>query len=231
MHERAEAKLASVRGEPSRQIQVAARSDASALRMYALGRVISRVILRLFFRLTITSRERIPASGPLVVVANHESLLDAFVVAAVLKDRYVTFLSAPWLYSVPVVGWVLRSIGALPAYTEGSDVSTPREAIRVLEKGGTVVVFPEGGISRNQLYGGAVFFAGKAGAPLVPLRITGTKKALPLGRWWPSLYTRIGVSVGEPIAGAQLCPPGTPTKVAVAQGRELLTELLQAVEQ
>jgi 1-acyl-sn-glycerol-3-phosphate acyltransferase len=170
--------------------------------------------------------EPIPSAGPLVVVANHESFLDGFVVGAVLGKRRATFLSAPWLFAVPVVGAFLRGIGSLPAYSQGSDVATLREAIRILQRGGTVVVFPQGGIARSQMYGGAIFLAVKGQASLVPMQIFGAKEALPLGRWWPSLFSPITVRVGSPIATEDLCPPGTPTGVAVAQGRNLLTRLL-----
>lgn len=187
---------------------------------------IDRVLLRVLFRMRVAFGERIPSTGPLVVVANHESFLDGLVVGAALKGRHATFLSAPWLFSVPVLGGFLRRIGALPAHNEGSDVATLRAAIRILEKNGTVVVFPQGGISRDQVFGGAIFLAIKGRAPLVPLHITGSKEALPLGRWWPSLFTRITVSVGVPIPASDLCPPGTPTGVAVAEGRRLLTDLV-----
>jgi 1-acyl-sn-glycerol-3-phosphate acyltransferase len=194
--------------------------------MLSLVLWINRVLLRVFFRMRIAFGERIPSTGPLVVVANHESFLDGLVVGAVLKGRRATFLSAPWLFSLPLVGGFLRRIGALPAHNEGNGVATVREAIRILEKNGTVVVFPQGGISREEVYGGAIFLAIKGRAPLVPVRIAGTKKALPLGRWWPSLFCQITVSVGMPIPAADLCAPGTPTGVAVAQGKRLLAELV-----
>ncbi len=193
--------------------------------VYSLARWMSLIGLRIFFRMRIAFGERIPPSGPLVVVANHESLLDAFVVAATLH-RQATFLSAPRLFSLPVVGSFLRRVGALPAYGQGDDVASLREAIRILQKGGVVVVFPQGGIARAPFFGGAVFLAIKGQAPLVPIRILGTKCALPPGRMWPSLFAPITVSVGPPIPPADLCGPGTRTGVAVAEGRRLLTELL-----
>lgn len=103
-----------------------------------------------------------------------------------------------------------------------------RESIRILQKDGTVALFPQGGIARGEIAGGAIFVAIKAPAPLVPMRITGASKALPLGRWWPSLFTRITVSVGTPIAAAELRSPGVSTSVAVDQGRDLLMRVLMA---
>jgi 1-acyl-sn-glycerol-3-phosphate acyltransferase len=193
--------------------------------MYSLVQHTSRITLRTFFQLKVAFDERIPSTGPMVVVANHESFLDAFVVGAAL-DRRATFLTAPYLFSRPVVGSFLRAMGAIPVYNHGDDVASLRGAIRLLQAGGTVVVFPAGGISSTQVFGGAIFLAIKAEAPLVPMRIMGTKKALPPGHKWPSLLSPITVSVGTPIPPSELCAPGVPTGVAIAQGRRLLTELL-----
>jgi 1-acyl-sn-glycerol-3-phosphate acyltransferase len=196
--------------------------------MYTLFRSISWVLLHVFFRMKVEGREHIPKQGPLVVVANHESFLDGFVVGTVLMKRQATFLAAPWLYSTPIVGSFVRSIGAIPAYGEGKEVAALRESIRILQKGGTVALFPQGGIARGEIAGGAIFVAIKAPAPLVPMRVTGAAKALPLGRWWPSLFTRITVSVGEPIAPSELRPPGVSTSAAVDQGRDLLMRALMS---
>jgi 1-acyl-sn-glycerol-3-phosphate acyltransferase len=198
------------------------------VQMYPFLLWLTSVLLRVFFRVTVEGRDNIPAQAPLVVVANHESFLDGLVVGTVLKKRRATFLAAPWLYSRPGVGGILRLIGAIPAYG-GNEVAALRESIRVLRKGGAVALFPQGGIARSEISGGAVYIAIKAPAPLVPIRITGTDKALPLGRWWPSLFTRITVSVGAPIAASELCPPGVSTSAAVEQGVELLARVLLPV--
>jgi 1-acyl-sn-glycerol-3-phosphate acyltransferase len=137
--------------------------------MYSLFRWISWVLLRVFFRMKVEGRENIPAQGPLVVVANHESFLDGFVVGSVLMKRQATFLAAPWLYSTPVVGAFVRAVGAIPAYGEGAEVAALRESIRTLQKGGTVALFPQGGIARGEIAGGAVFVAIKASR--VPARL------------------------------------------------------------
>jgi 1-acyl-sn-glycerol-3-phosphate acyltransferase len=193
---------------------------------YSVARWFSAVLLRVFFRLKVSGQDGIPAQGPLVVVANHESFLDGFVVGVVLKKRQAAFLAAPWLYSRPIVGGFLRRIGTIPAYGEGNEVAALRESTRILQREGTVALFPQGGIARSQVSGGAIFLAIKAQAPLVPMRIMGAGKALPLGRWWPSLFTRITASVGAPIPASELRPPGVPTSVAVAQGVDLLMQLL-----
>jgi 1-acyl-sn-glycerol-3-phosphate acyltransferase len=109
-------------------------------------------------------------------------------------------------------------------------VTALRESIRILQRGGTVVLFPQGGIARDGIAGGAVFMAVKGQATLLPMRVTGAAKALPLKRWWPSLFTKIEVSVQPPIAPSDLRPKGTSTSEAVARGAELLAEALGLVQ-
>jgi 1-acyl-sn-glycerol-3-phosphate acyltransferase len=196
--------------------------------MYSFFRLLSWILLRMLFRVRVTGRDNVPADGPLVVVANHESFLDPFIVGTSLMKRPAMFLAAPWLYKRPLVGWFVRGVGAIPAYGEGAEVSALRESIRRLQQGRTVALFPQGGIARDSIAGGAVFVAVKAPAPVLPMRITGAGKALPLKRWWPSLFTRITVDILPPIPAAELRATSASTSEAVAQGVERLTRLLMA---
>jgi 1-acyl-sn-glycerol-3-phosphate acyltransferase len=196
--------------------------------MYRFFRLMSWVLLHVLFRTKVTGKQHIPKEGPFVVVANHESFLDPFVVGTTLMKRQATFLAAPWLYSTPVAGWFVRAMGAIPAYGEGNEVASLRESIRILQRGGTVALFPQGGIDRGGISGGAVFIAVKAPAPILPMRVTGAGKALPLKRWWPSLFTKITVDVGVPISASELRPPGASTSEAVERGKELLAQVLMA---
>jgi 1-acyl-sn-glycerol-3-phosphate acyltransferase len=194
---------------------------------YRVMRVLTWVLLKVFFRFRVTGGERIPLQGPLVVVANHESFLDPFAVGVALRKRPpATFLAAPWIYDKRLAGSFARRVGTIPAYGEGKEVTALRESVRILQRGGTVALFPQGGIARDGVSGGAVFMAIKGQAVLLPMRVTGAAEALPLKRWWPSLFTRIEVSVQPPIAAAELHPKGVSTSEAVERGVEQLAREL-----
>ena len=177
------------------------------------------------FRLKVVSPERIPAEGPLVVVANHESNLDGFVLIAVFGERRLTFLSAAHLFERPAIGRYLRAIGSLPVEEQRANVSSFKTAFAILAKGGTVAVFPQGGIDRDEIQGGAAYLALKAKAALLPLHLTGTQKALPPDGKWPSL-ARITVRVGVPVPALAMANGSSTTSAAVAEGTRLIGRLL-----
>ena len=182
-------------------------------------------VFRSAFRLKVVARERIPAEGPLVVVANHESNLDGFVLISVFRGRRLTFLSAAHLFEKRGVGRYLRGIGAQPVEEEHANVASFRRAIEILGEGGTVAIFPQGGIARDEVHGGAVYLALKTNAALLPLYLTGTGKALPPDNKWPS-FARITARVGVPIPAGELADGSSTTSAAVANGTRLIGQLL-----
>lgn len=194
---------------------------------HRLMRRLSWLLLLVFFRFRVKGRENIPADGALVAVANHESFLDPFIVgAALIKRPPLTFLAAPWIFKTPLVGWFSRNVGAIPAYGEGQEVTALRGSIKALKEGRSIALFPQGGIDREGISGGAAFMAVKARVPILPLRIAGAGKALPLKRWWPWLFTRIEVTVKPLIESDDLQGGGVSTSAAVDRGVELLARLL-----
>jgi 1-acyl-sn-glycerol-3-phosphate acyltransferase len=121
-----------------------------------LVQAVISVALRLFFRRIETSRAHlVPASGPLVFVLNHPNgLIDPGLVFAALPRR-ISFLAKSTLFRIPVAGWLLRTVEALPLYRRadaGEDVSQNLrtfEACRsLLLRGRCVALFPEG-LSHN----------------------------------------------------------------------------------
>lgn len=124
---------------------------ATALR--AACRALLALVLRIFFRrIEISGLERVPATGPVILVLNHPNgLIDpAFLLC--LAPRRVAFLAKAPLFRMPVIGVIARAVEAIPVYRRqdaGSDPANNREtfeaARRVLERGGAIAIFPEGG--------------------------------------------------------------------------------------
>lgn len=152
---------------------------------------------------------RVSAAGidtlphPCVVVANHESYLDGVVLAATLPADF-GFVIKREMRAVPAAGWLLERIGAHFVHRGGAGRSA-RDARRVLrqaEQGEALVFFPEGTFHERPgllpFRNGAFVAAQRAGLPLVPLIIRGTRRCLRPGTLtpWPGV---IGVTVLRPL--------------------------------
>lgn len=156
----------------------------------------------MIFRLKIIGSENIPKTGSFVIVANHSSLLDGFVLISSVKPK-VTFMSAAYLFKIPLVGNILRRVGAIPVQGKGSDIKLIKEAMKVLQTGGVLGIFPEGRIVNEKdgfsAKAGAAYLAAKADVPIIPMAIKGADKVLPAGAKFPKL-NKIEVKIGKPIS-------------------------------
>ncbi len=123
--------------------------------LYRLIRRVSSLLLELFYRrVEVVGLDRLPATGPLLVVANHQNaLVDGMLVLAVLPRRLVTVAKAP-LFDNPLIGPFLRGLGAIPVYRRqdaeagvfdpARNVDLFGAAIETLRDGGAILIFPEG---------------------------------------------------------------------------------------
>jgi 1-acyl-sn-glycerol-3-phosphate acyltransferase len=107
--------------------------------------------LRWWARLEIHGRELLPAEGPVIVVANHDSMIDPLAVAAACHPRrYVRFLAMAELWNNPVLRFVLDGIGQIPTDRRGGGEQALTHAVRALERGEVIGIFPEGGLSNGR---------------------------------------------------------------------------------
>lgn len=141
-----------------------------------------RVVLERWFALRVEGLEHLPSAGPYIVAANHHNYLDG-VVLGVALPRPIAFLVMPRVWrATPLHPLLHRRIGSIPLTLEGADVGALRAALRALEDGRVVGIFPEGPFSvRGRLEAGRPgvgLLALRAGVPVVPAGIRGTFQAL-----------------------------------------------------
>jgi 1-acyl-sn-glycerol-3-phosphate acyltransferase len=188
---------------------------------YRLAQAAVRALLWLLFDLRAVGQDSVPRSGPALVAANHRSWLDPVVLAAALPRRAV-FLGAeellgrrltpgfvPWDPLIRVLAPVVRWYGFVPVRRTELDPGAYtgqgfRAALQVLQAGGLVALFPEGGINRTgsplaPLRRGVAALSLRAGAPVIPAWLYGTDRALPLGELVPR-PRRVAVRFGPLIA-------------------------------
>lgn len=169
--------------------------------LYTVLRNLSLWLLRVVFRFRAVGLENVPAEGPVLLAANHLSFLDPPVVGAAV-GRPLHFMAKAELFHIPLVGTLIRKLNAHPVDRSGSDAAALRMALGLLRDRHALLVFPEGTRSTEQGLGpgkaGVGMLAAVAEAPVVPVYIEGTGRALPRGAAFPR-PTRITVAYGSPL--------------------------------
>ncbi len=161
-----------------------------------LHRIIAAPI-RFFNRIKIHGRDNIPKEGPYIVCSNHIAAKDVFLIGASCP-RQLHFLSKKELFSIPVVGWFLRMMGAVKLDRGGNDVGAIRKSIEILYDGGILAVFPQGhrypGVdpSTTEVKGGAALIAGRAKCGIIPVFIKTKNNKY-------RIFRRIDIIFGKPI--------------------------------
>lgn len=176
-------------------------------------RLFTTVLTQLAFGLKVVGRERIPKTGPLLYLSNHQSFLDPVINGAAIHDRPFRPFARETLFRGPF-GVVIRSLGALPVVGGGGDKAVMRAALAELEAGRCVLVYPEG--SRTFDGGLAPFKNGialllkRSNAMVVPIGIEGAFDAWPRQASRPRWRRCIETEVGEPISTEELLADGVP---------------------
>ena len=152
-------------------------------------------------------------AGGRLLVSNHQSNLDPGLIGAVLPCQS-NFLAKKELFSVPVIGWIIKTCNGIPLDRGGVDRGALKRAIHVLRTGEKLLLFPEGTRSLDGQLGqgkpGAGMIAAMAGVPCVPIYIDGSGKAMPKGASMIRPH-KIKVLFGEPFSLPQKSE-GTSTK-------------------
>lgn len=170
--------------------------------IYAVVKVILRVLFTVVLRMRVEGTENIPKEGPLVIASNHLSLLDPPVIGTA-ATRKVHFMAKQELF-VPILGDIYKMLGAFPVRRGGADRAAIKHGIEILQSSQVLAIFPEGTRSKTGKLGkaepGALMMASKAMATIVPCCVIGTDFQRQ-GRIWPKVTVRFGKPMYFP-AGA-----------------------------
>jgi 1-acyl-sn-glycerol-3-phosphate acyltransferase len=186
---------------------IAALFNASEERQIEIARAWSRRLLRITgVKVKVEGLEHINTSGAYVFVSNHVSYMDTPVIFANIPVQF-RFMAKKELFSLPFIGTHLKRAGHISVPLEAKAyLRVLTEAGRLVrERGISLLVFPEGGRSETgeliEFKDGAAYLAIKAGAPIVPVGLTGMYDILPMH----SVHMRAGhvtLRIGEPIETA-----------------------------
>jgi glycerol-3-phosphate dehydrogenase (NAD(P)+) len=148
--------------------------------LYLLARVILQPAFLIWLRLERIGRANAPKRGGLIVASNHRSFLDPFVIGVLLPwRRRLQFVAKVELFERRWQGWLLNRLGAFPIRRGQSDETAIETAQRIAERGGTVIIFPEGTRIRTGSLGnpkrGVGRLALESGAPVLPVAVHGSE--------------------------------------------------------
>ena len=199
-----------------------------------LMRFLAWILVNLVYRVRVAGLQNVPDEGPCVIVCNHVSYVDAVAIAACVR-RPVRFVMDHRIFATPGLGWLFRTMGAIPIAPGREDASLKKrafeEAAGVLARGEVLGIFPEGRLTPDGELG--VFRPGlseileRTPAPVVPMALRGlwgsffsrsaNGRAMRRVR---GVFSRIALVVGPPIAARDATPARLRQEVAALRGAD-----------
>ncbi|MCM0149007.1 1-acyl-sn-glycerol-3-phosphate acyltransferase [Photobacterium galatheae] len=197
--------------------------------MYKIAHYLSKLLVKLLYRIDANGIEGIPETGAAVIAPNHVSYIDALLILAISK-RPAKFVMWYKIYENKYLNWFFKRAGIIP-------IASPRESMHyfksafekiegALSNGELVVFFPEGGITHDgelqEIKGGIEYVIKKTPVPVIPVGLSGvygsyfsrSKKKPLLGKW----LRKLKIKIGDPIAPDKL------SKECVYRSLKSLTE-------
>ncbi|HKB52057.1 MAG TPA: lysophospholipid acyltransferase family protein [Solirubrobacterales bacterium] len=180
------------------QFHVAARKGVGWT--YPLVRAIVSLPSLLIYRVRAIGVKNVPKSGPLILAPNHFSQMDHFFIGLYLR-RQIRFMAKSQMFGPPVLTYIYKHGGVFPVRRGHHDEEAFKTAFTILDQGGMLLVYVEGGRSRSEELGepkpGIGRIALETGVPVVPVAIHGSAK---VRRWKRLRFPRVTVQFGESIA-------------------------------
>lgn len=151
-----------------------------------LYRFLSRLIIKLFYKIESQGFERIPAEGAALLIANHISYIDGVLIQAACKNRPIRFIIDKWIFNLPIVHYFMTHNRAIPIAAKKEDVTQALNDIsQGLESGDLICIFPEGRLTFSGYLGrfkpGIEWIIHRDPTPIYPITIEGV---------WGSIFSR-----------------------------------------
>jgi 1-acyl-sn-glycerol-3-phosphate acyltransferase len=171
---------------------------------YELVRSLTVWIAIVFFRAESYGAENVP-NGPLIVAPNHASFMDHFFAGAFVR-RHIQFMAKSQMFGRHPLSWIYSHGGVFPVRRGYHDEESFKTAFTILDRGGAIGMYVEGGRSRNGFVGtdakaGIGRLAVESGAAVVPVAILGSHQ---VRNWKRGRFPKVVVRYGKPIRFTQV---------------------------
>ena len=171
---------------PNKPLNIYKGAGKSNRFLVAAFKAVTRIIARTYVRLSVEGLENVPDEGACVIITNHISGLDPFVIG-IPMDRAIYCLAKVELYQNALLTWILNSLGFIPLDRDATDTSAMRIVLKVLKDGHPIGISPEGTRSPNgdmlPFTDGATKLALHAKVPILPVAVHGTRELMPPGTY------------------------------------------------
>jgi 1-acyl-sn-glycerol-3-phosphate acyltransferase len=171
--------------------------------IYALMRALMRALVGVYLAglFKAVGVENIPRTGPLLICPNHSATLDPPLVPAFVPRGDTWSMAKSEFFRKPFIAFIYRSYHSFPVVRHTADRAALKRTFDLLKAGHSVIIYPEGTRVESGLLAqpepGAGFIAQKAGCPVLPVGLTGTRECLPKGARWPR-RTQVTITFGKP---------------------------------
>ncbi len=169
---------------------------------YLFWRLVFKIYFILTCRLKISGSENIPKKGPFILAGNHVSYLDPILLGGGCKRKDLYYMARHTLFKTKFWDWVMRHVHAFPVKRDVADMNAFKTALRHLNSGHGLTLFPEGTRSLDgslqKPEPGIGFLVSKSRAVVVPAYVGGTNIVLPKGQK-KIKHCKITVIFGKPI--------------------------------
>ena len=183
---------------------------------YPFVRVLVSLPTLLIYRVQAIGVKNVPRSGPLLLAPNHFSQMDHFFVGLYLR-RQIRFMAKSQMFGPPVLTYVYKHGGVFPVRRGQHDEEAFKTAFTILDQGGMLLVYAEGGRSRSGELGkpkpGIGRIALESGVPVVPVAVHGSAK---VRSWKRFRFPKVTVEFGEPVVFPREESPSRERQLEVA---------------
>ncbi|MFA5859542.1 MAG: lysophospholipid acyltransferase family protein [Elusimicrobiota bacterium] len=153
-----------------------------------------RITTSVLWRLKRINVNIVPKTGKVIIAANHRTFLDPPLIGSTLP-RWTYFLAKEELFRMPILSWALPRLNTIPLKRGSTDVEWFKTCVDLLEKGDSLVMFPEGGRHKGEGFGkarsGVGMIACHANAPVIPAYL---KNSEYLGK-----FKKLTIIFGDPV--------------------------------
>lgn len=186
----------------------------------------NRLFSRNYHDVKVLSPCQIPREGPVIVISNHISSLDPFLIQSTCP-RVIRWMMAREYFDMPVARTLCGKLGFIPVTRTGRDPTSLKSALRTLEAGHVLGIFPEGRIAPTMellpFQPGLAMIAQRTSTPICPVAIEGVPRNLSL------VTAMVGQQDARVCHGAPIEPTGEAKDITAALRKTIQTLQIQAL--